>query len=203
MEGISEQPRRRAGRKATFDRDAALDAALDLFWRHGYEGVGIADLTKAIGIAPPSLYHAFGSKADLYRAVLHRYGSGGMSADEIAAAPSAREAVETLLERGIAAVTRPGGPLGCMISSGMLMTAPENAELAAELKAMRAKVRLALQHRIGRDVEAGILPPTTDAGALARYYAATLQGLSASAVDGASATDLRAVADLALGAWPR
>lgn len=202
MERESEQPRRRAGRKAKFDRDAALDTALDLFWRHGYEGVGIADLTKAIGVAPPSLYHAFGSKADLYRAVLRRYGSGGMSADEIAAAPSARAAVETLLERGIAAVTRPGGPLGCMVSSGMLMTAPENAGLAAELKAMRAAIRLALERRIERDVADGVLPPATKAGALARYYAATLQGLSAAAVDGASAVELRAVADLALRAWP-
>ncbi len=203
MARVSEQTRRRTGRKATFDREKALDAALELFWRHGYEGVSVADLTNAIGIAPPSLYHAFGSKADLYRAVLRRYGSGSMSANEIAAAPSAREAVGTLLERGIAAVSRPGGPLGCMISSGMLMTAPENAELAAELKAMRATVRLALERRIERDMQNAVLPPGTNASALARFYASTLQGLSTAALDGASPTDLSAVADLALRAWPQ
>ncbi|WP_163368077.1 TetR/AcrR family transcriptional regulator, partial [Enterobacter hormaechei] len=58
--------KRRSGPR-TFDRDQAVDIAMRLFWRHGYEGVSLNDLTAAIGIAPPSLYAAFGSKAGLYR----------------------------------------------------------------------------------------------------------------------------------------
>ena len=61
------------GRPRTFDRETALDAAVDIFWRHGYEGASIADLTAAMGVTPPTLYAAFGSKEDLYRQALARY----------------------------------------------------------------------------------------------------------------------------------
>lgn len=186
------------GRQPTFDRNQALETALDLFWRHGYEGVSIADLTDAIGIAAPSLYHAFGNKADLYREVLRRYGANGISAEEIAAAPSSRDAVSMMLERGIAAVTTPGKPLGCMVSSGMLMTSAENAELAAELRALRAASRLALERRIASDIEAGLLPGATDAAALARFTMTVVQGLSVQALDGATAAELAPVAAAAL-----
>ncbi len=194
---------RSRGRQPTFDRYEALDTALDLFWRHGYDGVSIADLTGAMGIAAASLYHAFGSKADLYREVLRRYGSGGsISLEEIASAPSSFEAVRRMLDGGIAAVTASGKPLGCMVSSGMLMTSAENAGLAAELKAIRTASRKALERRIARDVKAGVLPAATDAAALARFFATILQGLSVQALDGATATELRAVAAAALRAWP-
>lgn len=199
--GRAAQPRGR-GRQPTFNRDEALQTALELFWRHGYEGVSLSDLTAAIGVAPPSLYHAFGSKADLYRAVLRRYGAGNMGPEEIAVAASAREAAEQMLARGVAAVTQPGRPLGCMVSSGMLMTAPENAGLAAELRDMRATLREALRHRIERDIAEGILPAGTKAEVLARFVASVLQGLSVQALDGAGAEDLAAVAATALAAWP-
>jgi TetR/AcrR family transcriptional regulator, copper-responsive repressor len=195
--------KRGRGRRPPFDKEAALSVALDLFWRHGYDGVGIAELTKAVGIAPPSLYHAFGSKADLYREVLRRYGSSGVSAEEIDAAPSGYEAARLMLERGIAAVTQPGKPSGCMISSGLLMTAPGNAGLADELRQLRQSSRDALQRRIARDIDAGVLPADTDAAALARYVAVVLQGISVQAVDGAHAGELQAVAASALRAWPR
>lgn len=199
----SKVPHRPRGRPATFDREEALDLALELFWRHGYDGVSIADLTAAIGIAPPSLYHAFGSKADLYREALRRYGVGNVKTEEIAAAPSSYEAVRMVLERGIAAVTKPGRPLGCMVSSGLLMTSEENAGLASELKAMRAASRLALEHRVRRDIEEGRLPPETDPGTLARFYSTVLQGLSVQALDGAPVDALRSVVACALKAWPQ
>ncbi|MFC7557312.1 TetR/AcrR family transcriptional regulator [Pseudoroseomonas wenyumeiae] len=195
-------PRRPRGRQFTFDRDKALQTALELFWRHGYEGVSLSDLVLAIGIAPPSLYNAFGNKADLYRAVLRRYGAEGMSPQEVDAAPSALEAAQRMLERGVAAVTRPGGPLGCMVSNGMLMTGAENHDLAAELRDMRATLREALRARIERDVANGVLPAGTDAGTLARFVASVLQGLSVQALDGASAQELLSVAATALKAWP-
>ena len=193
---------RARGRPSTFDRETALQTALELFWRHGYEGVSLSDLTTAIGVASPSLYHAFGGKADLYRAVLRRYGADGMSPADVAAAPSAQDAARQMLERGIAAVTRPGRPLGCMVSSGMLMTGSENADLAAELRGMRATLRDALRERIGRDLADGVLPAGTDAEALARFVVSVLQGLSVQALDGASAAELGAVAVVALGTWP-
>lgn len=193
------QPR---GRRPSFDREEALGTALDLFWRHGYEGVGIIDLTRAIGIAAPSLYYAFGSKADLYREALRRYASGGVSSDDIARAASSKDAARQMLERGIAAVTASGKPPGCMVSSGMLMTSVDNAELAAELEGMRTSLRKALERRIGRDIEEKLLPSDTDAAALARFLAAVLQGISVQALDGAGAAELAPLAARALEAWP-
>lgn len=198
----SEHVPRARGRQPTFDRCEAIETALELFWRHGYEGVSVADLTKAIGIAAPSLYHAFGSKADLYREVVRRYASGGTSLEEIEKATSSRDAVRLMLERGIAAVTAPGRPLGCMISSGMLMTSAENTELATELKALRASSRVGLERRIARDIAEGALPASTNGPALARFVAAVLQGMSVQALDGATAADLSPVAALALDTWP-
>src|SRR5258708_37455677 len=61
------------GRPRAFDADAALDEAMEVFWRHGYEGATIAQLTDAMGINPPSLYAAFGSKEGLLKAALDRY----------------------------------------------------------------------------------------------------------------------------------
>ena len=190
------------GRKPTFDRDEAVRIALNLFWRHGYEGASIADLCRAIGIAPPSLYHAFGSKADLYREAIRLYNSANLTAEDIAASESARLAVQLMLERGVEAVTREDSPVGCMISSGMLMVGREDAELAAELRVLRADLRIALERRIRRDVQAELLPGATDPAALARFYATVLQGLSVQSVDGATKAELNAVVLAALRAWP-
>ena len=61
------------GRPRAFDIDQALDRALDVFWRKGYEGATLCDLTAAMGINPPSLYAAFGNKEGLFRKALDRY----------------------------------------------------------------------------------------------------------------------------------
>lgn len=55
------------GRPRTFDIDHALNIAADMFWRRGYDGTSIGDLTKAIGISAPSFYFAFGSKDGVFR----------------------------------------------------------------------------------------------------------------------------------------
>ena len=61
------------GRPRNFNMDQALDRALDVFWRKGYEGATLCDLTAAMGINPPSLYAAFGDKEKLYLEALGRY----------------------------------------------------------------------------------------------------------------------------------
>ena len=61
------------GRPREFDVEQALDQALEVFWRNGYEGASISELTQAMGISPPSLYAAFGNKEGLFRKTLDRY----------------------------------------------------------------------------------------------------------------------------------
>jgi AcrR family transcriptional regulator len=194
--------RRPRGRQATFDREEALEIALNLFWRHGYEGVSMAALTQSIGIAAPSLYHAFGSKEDLYREVIRRYQGMGLSASQIAECRSSFEATRRVLEFGIASVTRNKRPAGCMVSSGLLMVSPEHSELACEVSKERAKLWVALQKRIEKDIRAGALESSVDAAGLARFYGAVLQGISVQAIDGATPAELTAVMEVALRSWP-
>ncbi len=179
----------RRGGPRTFDRDEAIDIAMRLFWRHGYEGVSLNDLTAAIGVAPPSLYSAFGSKAGLYREALERYFGLRGAVWDIKPTTTLQETVETLLHKAIDAVIDPAGERGCMISSGMIQCGADHAELARELAerrdTMRDMIAATLGHWLDRD----------RALSLARYLVAVLQGLSVQAYDGASREELRQVSD--------
>ena len=95
--------------------DEALDIALKVFWRKGYEGTSIDDLTKAMGINRPSLYCAFGNKEELFRKALDRYAEGPAALyREALGKPTARGVAERLL-RGIADALRdPRNPPGCL-----------------------------------------------------------------------------------------
>lgn len=194
----------KGGRPRGFDREAALDAALWLFWEHGYDGVAISDLTAAMGIAAPSLYAAFGSKEALYRAALARYQqAGGAAGALLPEEGTAFGAVAAALRRAVRAVTRADRPRGCLMSSGLLACAPGAEPLAREHRRLRAAMLKQFQRRIARGIKAGELPRGVVAAALARFYVTVLQGLSVQARDGASVRDLDRVARCALAAWPR
>ncbi|WP_024509896.1 TetR/AcrR family transcriptional regulator [Bradyrhizobium sp. ARR65] len=179
----------RGGRPWSFDRDQAIEIAMRLFWRHGYEGVSIGDLTKAIGVAPPSLYAAFGSKAGLYLEALNRYEQtlGLLDVTSIGSATSLAEAVRRLLEAAVKAVTHPDRELGCMISSGMIACHSEHAPLARDA----ASRRDAMRKRIAQ-----ALRPFADKNEvhrLARHLAAVMQGISIQARDGATRAELQEI----------
>ena len=188
------------GRPRSFDRDAALRAAMRVFWRQGYQGASIADLTQAMGIAPPSLYAAFGDKRALYLEALGLYGEtlGARLWAVLDGAPSAREGVGALFALSAAQLTRPDQPRYCMA----VMADGDCDELRAETRSGRAGVQAMLQRRFERAAAEGELPPGVDVAALARFYATIQQGLSIQARDGATETELKAVARQALTAWP-
>lgn len=179
----------RSGRPRGFDRDQAVDTAMRLFWRHGYEGVSLNDLTAAIGIAPPSLYAAFGSKAGLYREALIRYEALANAVDlsMLDELPTLDAATQALLEAAAEAVTRPERERGCMISNGMLATASEHDDLARELAERRLALRDAISGKLRRWLS------EAEAASMARYLSAVLQGLSVQAKDGATLEELRMI----------
>lgn len=160
-----------------------------LFWRYGYAGVSISDLTSAIGIAPPSLYAAFGNKAGLYREALDRYSGLPGARDGMIGATSLEMAVSGLLEAAIHAVTSEAEERGCMISTGMVEREAEQVDLAQELANRRRQLR---------DDIAEALSPWLDgpaAGRLAVYLLVVQQGMSVQARDGATSDELKHVAD--------
>nr|WP_244563772.1 TetR/AcrR family transcriptional regulator [Ensifer aridi] len=181
----------RGGRPWSFDRERAVEAAMRLFWRHGYEGVSIGDLTREIGIAPPSLYAAFGSKAELYREAVSRYEEtlGRLDVASIKSAASLAEAVRILLSGAVRAVTNPHLERGCLISNGMIACHPDHASLARDAAvrrdAMRDRIAEVLRPFAGAD----------EVGRLARHLAAVMQGISIQARDGSKPIELQEIVD--------
>src|SRR5881397_436962 len=109
------------GRPRAFDADKALDRALLVFWRKGYEGASLADLTRAMGINRPSLYAAFGNKEALFRRALDRYAEGPAAyVGEALNEPTARAVAERLLGGTIDLLSDPHNPHGCLVVQGAL-----------------------------------------------------------------------------------
>lgn len=191
------------GRPRSFDRDAALQSAMELFWRRGYEGAAISDLTQAMGIASPSLYAAFGSKEALFREAIEHYGA--TEGPEIKAAMNAatdvRGAVEAYLTVSAHTFTRPGKPRGCMIVLSGLTPGEGSESVCMALRAQRAGAVSDLRLRLDAAVAAGELPAGLDVAAVASFYVTVQQGMSIQARDGASRETLLKIAASAMAAW--
>lgn len=195
---------RRTGRPLSFDRDAALVRAMHLFWRHGYEATSVADLTRAMGITPPSLYAAFGDKRRLFLEAVHRY-LGGIEAVErsIANAPSAHDAARDLLVAAVLGDTGTDTPPGCLLASSLVTSSAEADAVREALADIRRGIEAALHARIERDIRDGLLPSGSDAEMLAGHVFAVVQGMSTLAKDGAGRRKLMKIADAAMAGWPK
>jgi AcrR family transcriptional regulator len=200
--GSEAKPR---GRPRAFDRDKAVEQAIGLFWKRGYEATSVADLKKALGIESPSLYAAFGSKDGLFRECVDRY-SARYLADigrALMASETARAGVELLLLRFAAHYAGAGHPKGCLVVSAATNCSLAAAAIENDLKHRRGEgVDLVLK-RIRQGIEAGEFRSKPDAGELARYYSAVLLGMAMRARDGGSLKELETTARMALLAWPR
>ncbi|MGP9766663.1 TetR/AcrR family transcriptional regulator [Halomonas sp. AOP13-D3-9] len=199
MKNRTHHPPRSRGRPRAFDRSAALAIAGETFWRFGYEGASIAELTAAMGITPQSLYAAFTSKADLYREALDWYQSEvGAFAVAALQQEDVVAAFEQLLLEAAEQFCRPGRPQGCMISTAVLNCARDNDAIADMVAREREATMQALHDRIQKGISQGQLSADTNAMALARFAGAIIQGMSVQARDGATAKDLETVAQLAI-----
>lgn len=192
------------GRPRAFDRSAALERAMLLFWEHGYEATSLAQLTSAMGISPPSLYAAFGDKQALFlQAVEHYLTRGGAGTQSLMDdAHTAREAVARFLEESAVRLTQPQFPRGCMVVLAAVTCSDEAAPVQHKLAACRGAWEKALRLRIERGIAEGDLPPSANAAALASFYMAVVQGMSLHAKDGAPRKRLQEIAETALQAWP-
>ncbi len=181
-----------AGRPREFDKEAALKQARDLFWERGYEGVSMADLSSALGLASARLYAAFGSKEQLFRdaVLLYEAEEGGFADRALAEEPTAGLAVERLLREAINLYTRETGPRGCMVVSSATNCASENDSIGRWLEEHRRVRTAAIVQRIRQAAQAGELSPGTDADALGNLCAASLHGISVQARDGATKESL-------------
>lgn len=193
---------REPGRPRAFDSNEALDRALKVFWRKGYEGTAMSDLTQAMRINRPSIYAAFGNKEQLFRKVLDRYSEGPASYVRAALAePSARRVVERLLVAA-AEIPTEGGPRGCLLVQGALACGDASESVRRELISRRADGEAELRKRLQRARTEGDLPRSADPVVLARYVVTIAHGMAVEAASGASRQELLQVVRTAMKAWP-
>ena len=190
------------GRPREFCPDAALAAALSVFWTKGYEGASLTDLTDGMGITRPSLYAAFGNKEALFRQALDLYERDKMAyIGEAMSEPSARAVAEYLLKGAVDTATC-GESRGCMgvISSVACQSVEPSIRDDVNRRAESAK-QLIVQ-RMQRAIDADEFVVPTQADAITRYLLAIMQGISVQAQSGATRAEVGQVADAALATWP-
>jgi AcrR family transcriptional regulator len=193
----------RPGRPRAFDTDEALDQAMHLFWRKGFLGTSLADLTAAIGINRPSLYAAFGNKEALFRRAVERYFQGPAAyLQDALREPTARAVVEHLLHGVLDLVTDSKLPRTCLWVHGALSCGGRSDPLQEEFVKQRAQGQADLRARFKRAIAEGDLPRGSDADALSRFIQTVNFGLSVQAATGASRKELLRVVATALQAWP-
>lgn len=191
---MGEGQRHAGGRPRAFDEGRALDGAIDVFWRLGFEGASLAELTQAMGINRPSLYAVFGSKEELFVRALERYGTtyherlGGLLVR-----PTAYEVIESYL-RDTAAHVRAGSVPGCLSIQGGLSCAPNNSHIPQLLADYRRGIEDAVAKALADTEDASRIDPA----ALAGYAVTVGQGLAVDAAGGVSQARLDTVVDLAL-----
>jgi AcrR family transcriptional regulator len=191
------------GRPREFCTDRALAAALRVFWKRGYEGASMAELTAEMGITKPSLYAAFGNKEALFRLALDLYESEKLAyIGEALAAPTARGVAERLLRGALAMQTSGRDPKGCLNVIGALACSPEAESIRADVIQRRASSQAALIARFERGKAEGDIPDSMEPAALASYLLAVMQGLAVQAGAGATSETLGTVVDTTLATWP-
>jgi AcrR family transcriptional regulator len=192
------------GRPREFDRGAALEAAMLLFWRKGFAMTSMNDLCEAMGIRSPSLYAAFGSKEGLYlEAVDHYVRTVGPPVwDRLAEGVTARAGVESLLLAATESLPKSRAtPAGCM--AALAAVGDESPPAIANVaKKVRLEMLVNLRSRLQGAVAEGELNASTNIDHLSRFYLSVFEGMAVQARDGATHAELRGVAAAAMAAWP-
>jgi AcrR family transcriptional regulator len=175
-----------------------------IFWLRGYQDASISALTEAMGIASPSLYAAFGSKAELFceAADLYQREDAVEPTRHLQSAPTARESVERMLIANANLFTRRGRPHGCLLTLAA-STCPDDDTSVQRYLQDSCRQRIAMiQQRLDRAANSGEPLPPFSRRELAEYYDTVVQGLAVRAHEGATRRSLHRTVDLAMTTWP-
>jgi AcrR family transcriptional regulator len=189
----------KTGRPIGFDRDAALEAAMLLFWQRGYEGTSMADLTHAMGLNPSSIYAAFGDKHTLFQLVVKRYMDlRAQYAVKALEEPTLERFIRALFENTVAFLTTPGHPPTCMTLAGAVGCSLDATPARDLMTAIRKQNQVALKERLLKARKSGELPKEINVDDYTRYLSTIVAGLSIQAANGSTKTELNRTAQMAL-----
>ena len=199
-----EKAKKIRGRPRVFNMDEALDKALEIFWKRGFEGASIAELTETLGINKPSLYAAFGNKEELFKKALLRYVAGPVAfIQEAINQPTAYEVAQTFLYKAVEFFTNTTHPKGCLIVQAALSDSVESLMVKDLLAQHRYSYEHLLAKRFEKAIEEGDLPNDANPETLAKFLSTLHQGMSIQVTSGALRGELIQIVDFALKSWPR
>src|ERR1700722_9233553 len=148
----------KTGRPISFDKDAALEAAMLLFWERGYEGTSMADLTQAMGLSPSSIYAAFGDKRALFSLAVKLYmDSRAQYATRALEEPTLERVIRALFHNTVAFLTTPGHPPTCMTLAGAMGCSVDATPARALMTEIRKQNEVAMRERLLQARESGEL----------------------------------------------
>ncbi len=197
---------RERGRPRSFDPEVALDRAVEVFWKHGFQDASLHELTEAMGLSKPSLYAAFGDKEALYLKTLERYVARLFERHAAALddEPDGRRAIQGFLRSLAGMLADPVLPGGCFIINGTAdcggSTIPPSVELALR-EALQGSETMVCE-RLLRAQRDGHLPADADPASLAAMFGSLIAGLAVMAKSGAPVAKLNTVIDAAMAVWP-
>jgi len=199
-----EKVKKLRGRPRVFDMGEALDKALEIFWKRGFEGASIAELTETLGINKPSLYAAFGNKEEIFKKALSRYVAGPVAfIQEAVNQPTAYEVAQSFLTKAVEFFTDTNHPKGCLIVQAALSVSADSLLVQDLLTKYRYSYEQQLAKRFEKAKEEGDLPSDANAETLAKFLSTLHQGMSVQVTSGASKEELMQIVEFALKSWPR
>lgn len=185
------------GRPRSFDTDEVLDRVRDTFWRYGYAGTSMDQLSTATGLHKPSLYGAFGDKKKLYLAALDNY-LADVRAEfaEAFAVPDLFESLAAMTEWSIDKfMGKDEAGTGCFMMHTAMPEASEDPEISRVIRESMDSLDRALVRRFEKAIEVGQIAAVADPHALAMVMVANHYEISGRARAGYSRAELRALAD--------
>jgi len=189
----------KTGRPISFDKDAALEAAMLLFWKRGYEGTSMADLTQVMGLNPSSIYAAFGDKHALFSLAVKRYiDSRAQYAIKPLEEPTLARVIRGLFYNTVMFLSTPGHPPNCMSLAGAMGCGVDATPARDLLREIRKQNQAAMRERLRKARRSGELPKGINVDDYTRYLSSILAGLSVQAANGSTKSELKRAAEMAL-----
>jgi AcrR family transcriptional regulator len=189
----------KTGRPIGFDKDAALEAAMLLFWERGYEGTSMADLTRAMGLNPSSIYAAFGDKHALFSLAVKRYmETRTQYATKALEQPTLKKVIHALFNSTVAFLTTPNHPPTCMTLAGAVGCSVDASPARDMMTEIRRQNESTMRERFILAQKSGELSKDVNVDDYTRYLSTIIAGLSIQAANGSTKAELKRTSQMAL-----